>query len=235
MTARWEHMKVDGREVRIYVSVPDHDRPRAGIVIAHHGPGLDAAMLDIVHRLTRAGYAAALPDLFHRIPAEVTDMMARIGRLRDDELVIDMRAAAAHLQSRSPRVGPLGVTGFCMGGRVTYLMAAADPQFEAAAVFYGGGMLARWGEQPSPFERSADIGRPLIGFFGVEDSNPSIDDVRRIDAELTRLSKWHEFHVYQGAGHAFMNFTNAERYRHRPAQAAWGELVAFFDEFLAPR
>lgn len=231
MTTRWDKLKIEGNEARCYVGVPDHARPRAGVVIAHHGPWLDEAMLDVVHRLNRAGYAAALPDLFHRLPPAM-GMMDKIKQLRDEQIVTDMHAAVAHLKSLSPRVGPFGVTGFCMGGRVTYLMACASKEFKAAAVFYGGGIMNQWGDAPAPFARSADISCPVLGFFGVADANPSPEDVRKIDAELTRLGKWHEFHTYQNAGHAFMNFLNAERYRHRPAQSAWPQLIAFFDEYL---
>ena len=86
----------------------------------------------------------------------------------------------------------------------------------------------RW----SSAERTAAIECPLVGFFGQDDTNPSPGDVDRIDAELTAKGKPHEFHRYEGAGHAFLNFTNAER--HRPAQAAdaWGKLLAFLDARL---
>ena len=231
MTARWDKLKIEGKEVRCYTGVPDHARPRAGVVIAHHGPGMDEAMVDVVHRLNRAGYAAALPDLFHRFPPGV-DMMEKIKHLRDEHLIADMNAALTHLKSLSPAIGPFGVTGFCMGGRVTYLMACANREFKAAAVFYGGAILRQWGDSPAPFERSADISCPVLGFFGAEDTNPSPEDVAAIDAELTRLGKWHEFHTYRNAGHAFMNFRSAERYRHRAAQSAWPQAIAFFDEYL---
>jgi len=231
MTIRWETLTVDGRAMRTYVAVPDSPGPHPGVVIAMHGLGIDGSMLDVVHRLHRAGYAAAMPDLYYRQPAELADVMARIKMLRDDELVSDMSAAAAFLQSTG-QVGSLGVTGFCMGGRITYLMACADARYKAAAVFYGGGILASWGDGPTPFERSKDIGCPLLGIFGITDTNPSPSDVAKIDAELTRLSKWHEFHMYQDTGHGFQNFLSPERFRARAAQASWGELLAFFDHYL---
>jgi carboxymethylenebutenolidase len=55
--------------------------------------------------------------------------------------------------------------------------------------------------------------------------------VRRIEAELTRLGKWHEFHTYNNAGHAFQNFLS-DRYRERASRASWIELLAFFTEYL---
>ena len=110
--------------------------------------------------------------------------------------------------------------------------ACVNPEFKAAAVFYGGNIFKALGNGPSPFERSPGIQCPIIGFFGVEDANPSQDDVRKVDAELTRLGKWHEFHSYQNAGHAFHNFNAPERYRWRPARASWAEMLAFFAEHL---
>ena len=62
------------------------------------------------------------------------------------------------------------------------------------------------------------IACPVIGFFGLDDTNPSPADVDTIDAELTRHGKAHEFHRYAGAGHAFLDFANAERYRAGPGQ-----------------
>ena len=239
MTVRWSTIKVGDREARCYLATPDHARPRAGVVIAMHGFGFDATMWDAVHRLHRAGYAVAMPDLFHRqpalapdVPATVADVMARLKMLRDNEIIADMNAAAELLKSQSAPITTLGVTGFCMGGRVAYLMAAANHAFRAAAVFYGGGIMDAWGDGLSPFTRSTEIGCPVIGFFGSEDAHPSPDDVHKIDAELTRLGKWHEFHMYRDAGHAFQNFLNPDRYRERPVRASWGELLAFFDQTL---
>jgi carboxymethylenebutenolidase len=235
MTTRWENLTVQGRAMRTYLGLPDGAGPHPGVVIAMHGLGIDEFGLDVVHRLNRAGYAAALPDLFYRLPPDLPDAMAKIKQLRDDDLVTDMNAAAALLKAQPGGVSALGVTGFCMGGRVTYLMACANPELKAAAVCYGGGILMPWNSASSPFERSRDIGCPVLGLFGVTDSNPSPADVAKIDAELTRLGKWHEFHSYQDTGHAFLNFLSTERYRERAARAGWGELVAFFDQFLKGR
>jgi len=172
----------------------------------------------------------AAPELFHRQAPTGIEPLARIALLKDTEILEDMNAAVALL--RGGGAGPIGTAGFCMGGRVSYLLAATNPQIRAAAVFYGGNIMKALGEGPTPFERSAGIACPVIGFFGAEDPNPSPADVAKISAELTRLDKWHEFHTYRDAGHAFENFIAAERYRERPARAAWHEMLAFFTERL---
>lgn len=231
MTIQWQATNVDGKAMRTYVAVPDRPGPHPGVIVAQHGSGVDEVIQDMVHRLHRAGYAAAAPELFHRQPADV-GTARRTGLLVDDEIVADIEATIAHLRDAVPALGPLGVTGFCMGGRVAYLAACAIADFSAASVFYGGNILKPLGHEQSPFERTAGIRCPLAGFFGAEDTNPSPEDVSRIDAELTRLGKWHEFHTYVDAGHGFHNFNSAERFRPRAARASWGELLAFFDEHL---
>ena len=231
MPVRWETTNVDGRTMRIYMGVPERPGPHPGIVIAQHAGGVDAQIQDAVHRLHREGYVVAAPELFHRQGPDV-EPSKRTGLLRDNEIIADINATVAHLKGMRLTVAPLGIAGFCMGGRVTYLMACVNPEFKAAAVFYGGNIFKPLGDGPSPFERSSGIQCPMIGFFGAEDANPAPDDVKRIAAELTRLKKWHEFHSYNNAGHAFQNFISDERYRERASRASWTEMLAFFTEHL---
>jgi carboxymethylenebutenolidase len=231
--ARWDTIQVDGHPMRVYLGVPAGGGAVPGVVVIMHGPGLDRFVEDRVEELAGHGYAAIAPDLYHRQPPD-GDMMARIGRLRDQEILADVDAATAHLR-RQPdaQVGHLGVLGFCMGGRITYLLAGARPTvWQAAGVFYGGNIMKAWGDGPTPFDLTRDIAAPMIGFFGLEDGNPSPADVDKIDAELSRHGKPHEFHRYAGAGHAFLNFTNPDRYRASQAKDAWEKMLAFLGRHL---
>jgi carboxymethylenebutenolidase len=158
--------------------------------------------------------------------------MTRMSRLRDASIVRDVDAAIEHLK-RLPEVRPdrTGITGFCMGGRVAYLMATVNRDLRAAVVFYGGNIMVPWGEGAAPFDQTGGIQCPVLGLFGQEDQNPSPADVARLDAELTRLDKMHEFHSYPGAGHAFMN-EGRPSYRPQAAQDAWRRCTAWFDRYL---
>lgn len=222
------------RTMRIQCEAPSGVAAAPGVVVIMHGPGLDRFVEDRVADLARHGYAAAAPDLYHRQPADEPDTMKRVGRLRDAEILDDVDAAVAHLRSlERPRVTGLAVLGFCMGGRHTYLAAGSRPgTWRAAGVFYGGNIMKPFGDGPAPFDLTPQIACPVIGFFGLDDTNPSPADVDRIDAELTRHGKAHDFHRYAGAGHAFLNFTNAERYRPEQAADAWAKLLAFLDRHL---
>jgi carboxymethylenebutenolidase len=232
--ARWDTIQVDGQPMRAYLDVPAPGPAAPGIVVIQHGPGLDRFIEDRVEDLARHGYAAAAPDLYHRQPPDGADMMTRISRLRDGEILADVDATIGHLRGLpDARVVDLAVLGFCMGGRVTYLLAGARPAaWRAAGVFYGGNIMKPWGEGPAPFDLTREIACPLIGFFGLEDTNPSPADVDRIDAELTRHGKAHEFHRYEGAGHAFLNFTNPERHRPVPAADAWAKMLGFLERHV---
>jgi carboxymethylenebutenolidase len=236
--ARWDTIQVDGQPMRVYLDAPAGGGATTGVVVIMHGPGLDRFVEDRVEDLARHGYAAIAPDLYHRQPQDGSDMMTRVGRLRDPQLIADVDAAAAHL-GRIPeaRVSRLAILGFCMGGRITYLLAGARPDlWQAAGVFYGGNIMKPWAEQgPSPFDLTREISCPVVGFFGVEDTNPSPDDVRKIDDELSKHGKPHEFHHYEGAGHAFLNFTNAERYREKQGADAWQKMLGFLDRHLSRR
>jgi carboxymethylenebutenolidase len=130
------------------------------------------------------------------------------------------------------RADAVGVTGFCMGGRVAYMMAAHDSSIRAAVVFYGGNIMTPWGEGSAPYEATGEILAPVLGLFGADDGNPSPADVAKLDGELTRLGKAHEFHSYQGAGHAFMN-EGRPSFRPDAAADAWMKTIAWFNRYLA--
>ena len=125
----------------------------------------------------------------------------------------------------------IGIVGFCYGGRVSYLAACNVSDIKASVVYYGGRIMGSLGDGPSPFEQSSKITAPMLGLFGEEDQNPSPDDVAKIDAELTRLNKNHEFHVYPGCGHGF-NCNARSSYRPESARDAWGKAMAWFEANL---
>ena len=232
MAIRWDTIKVNGSDMPVYLAVPELSGPLPCVVVAQHIFGVDASVQDVVHRLHRQGYVAVAPQLFHRQPREYATM-ERGNLLRDLEIIADMNAALAHAKSVA-KVSRAGVTGYCMGGRVALLMAAANAEFKASVVHYGGNAMIPRGENqgPTPFERIKDVSCPILGLFGAEDTNPSPADVEKISAALKAHGKWHEFHSFQDTGHGFHNFLSTERYRDRASKSAWALLVDFFDLYL---
>jgi len=157
----------------------------------------------------------------------------RLGHLKDADIIADMNAAVDFLTGNSAIDNDrIGVTGFCMGGRIAWLMAATNPIFKCTVPFYGGNIMGNWGPGDTPFSMAANINCPMLFHFGSEDGNPSPDDRVKFDAELKRLGKDFEFHTYDGAGHAFMDYTNPERHHEASAAAAWPRTIDFFNKHL---
>jgi len=245
--AQWDRIDVDGSPMRLYVGMPSLGRAFPAVIVVHHGPGVEKFIEDRVESLAQQGYLAIAPDLYHRQTSAAAggssaaaggsddggDPLTRISRLRDPEVINDVNAAVNYARRlKDTQLGDVGIIGFCMGGRVAYLMAASKPVFKAAAVFYGGDIMKAWGNGPTPFDLTPYIHCPIAGFFGTEDANPSPSDVDRIGAQLDKYRKPREFHRYPEAGHAFLNFTNPATYREGPARDAWDKLIPFLQRNL---
>lgn len=233
MAVRWDTVTVDGKPVRVYMGVPEGNERRAGVLVAQHGPGVDDFVKDAVIRLFREGYVAAAPELFHRQPAQVPEGTSRVTLLKDDEIIADMNATLVHMKGlKEVSVGPVGIVGFCMGGRLVYLMSAASKDLKAGVMFYGSSTMEPYGDAgPTPFDRTREISCPIQGHFGADDQNPSPDDMRKLDAELTKFGKPHEFHSYAGAAHAFVN-SGSRNYRPHAASLSWPKAMEFFARHL---
>jgi carboxymethylenebutenolidase len=232
MTSFSETVRVGDADMTIYGNMPAATGTFAGIVVIQHGAGVDTFTRAMVNRLTDAGYAAVAPDLYHRFDRSL-DATTKRQQLKDNEIIADVEATIDFLRKRpGVNITGLGIIGFCMGGRVVYLMAAANPQFNAAVAYYGGNIMVPWGGVQPPIARTAEIACPLLFHFGAEDTNPSPNDMQKLDEELTRCGKEHEFYVYENAGHGFMDFTNAHRYRETAEQTSWPRTLAFLARHL---
>ena len=234
VTSSWQQIDTDDSTMRMRVSLPTGSGSfPAGIVIQHQG-GVDEFVQNITRRLAESRYVAAAPDLYHRDGPECTDdIVTRRTRLRDRNIINDVNATVAFLQQHdSVERSRLAIIGFCMGGRIAYLMAAANSAFKASVAYDGGNILRAWGrDMPSPFERTSEIHCPILGHFGEEDKNPSPEDMQTFDAELTKFNKKHDFYSYPNAGHAFMDNTK-ESYRRLADEASWPRTLEFLERHL---
>ena len=234
MASSWESIAVDGQVMDLYLSLPDRPGPFPAVVVSQHGGGVDQFIRDMTDRLAAEGYVAAAPDLFHRI---TDDMLAngsrRIQHLSDPEIVADIDATVHFLRNHAAVNGEeVGVTGFCMGGRVAWLAACTNPHFKAAVPYYGGNIMVPCGKATqSPFELTPGTMCPVMFHFGEIDENPSQADMRKLDDELTRLGVAHQFYTYPGADHAFMDYT-AARYQKEASDVSWPRTLDFFAEQL---
>jgi len=233
MREQWKSINVANHDMNAFIATPERAEPLPGVVIIQGQKGVDKFLQETTKRLAASGYICIAPTLYHRqnLNKEVTPV-ARRAMLLDSEIIEDVNATVDYLKKhRSVRNQAIGIMGFCMGGRVSYLMAAVNPSLKAAIAFYGGNTMESWGEGPTPFERLSNIACPVLGIFGEEDHNPSLEDMEKLDAELTRHGKQHEMHAFPNAGHAFMDFS-APRYSKDAAEGSWKLVTTFLDRYL---
>ncbi|MFN4283933.1 MAG: dienelactone hydrolase family protein [Alphaproteobacteria bacterium] len=225
---------VDGSSMAVHLARPEgFDGPRPFVLLFHHKAAVDAFTQDRMTRLAEAGYLAAAPEFYHRTPDAPLD--AKMASLRDDQIVADAAAAVDAVASIAPaRANGRAVLGHCMGGRMALLAASVHPIFAACVAYYPGNMFKTWGTGPTPFDKLAGLKCPTMGFFGNDDQNPSPADADKLDAALSALNVPHIFHRYDGAAHAFQNFTDPARHREAQADDAWNKTLAFLAAELRP-
>jgi len=229
-----------GDEIEAYRAMPLAQGSRGGIVWIHHMPGYDRETKEFVRRLAVNGYHTVAPNLYSReapgaAPDDAAAAARAAGGVPDERLVGDVAGAVEHLRSLPGANGKFGVIGHCSGGRHAYL-AACSLQFDAAVDCYGAFIVEDPPEgMPKAMQPilhlAANLSCPLLGLFGVEDKFPTPAAVAVLDAELTKLNKPHEFHSYDGAGHAFFS-VDRPVYRVEAAVDGWRRIDDFFATHL---
>jgi carboxymethylenebutenolidase len=188
--------------------------PSAGVVVLHEANGISPQLIRFCQRLADAGYLAVAPDLYFRDggseAAPYTELMPTLESTRTQE---DIGRAADVV--RGFGATKVGVTGFCMGGLLTYRTAVRNDGFSAAVGFYGSG-IARELAQPRCATQL---------FFGGQD--PYIPRAE-IDAVVARHP---DTVVYEPANHGFMR-DGSDSYHAESAADAWERLLAFFTHHL---
>jgi carboxymethylenebutenolidase len=234
MKISWETVTVDESQMGLYVCQPDGAGPFPAVVVIQNQAGVGEFTQEMTQRVAEAGYVGVAPELYHREGPTLTEaeIASRKNTRRDAAVIKDVNAAVDFLRSCSfVDAGKLGIVGFCMGGRVSFMMAAANPAFGAAVDYYGGGKYTAWGDGPTPASRAGELHCPLQGHFGELDKNPSPAEMRRLDLELSRLGKPHEFYFYDGAPHGF-NRKGWNGYKPEADAVSWSRTLNFFGAHL---
>ena len=230
-----------GDEIEAYLAHPLGPGPFGGVVVIHHMPGYDEPTKEITRKFAAHGYAALMPNLYFReapgaSPDDAAATARALGGVPDERLVGDVGGAAAYLRALGGSNGKVGVIGYCSGGRQSFL-AACSLQLDAAVDCYGACIVnappAGMPLKVQPIIGLAkDLSCPLLGLFGADDQYPGPAETAELAKELTALGKKHEFHTYDGAGHAFFA-VHRPAYRVDAANDGWEKIWDFYGRFLA--
>jgi carboxymethylenebutenolidase len=228
-------------EMNGHYSAPAGGGKAPGVLVLMEAFGLTDHIRGVCDRIAAAGYAALAPDLFHGklySHEQMDQVLAKLASMSDDAAIADIGAALDWLAGR-PEVeaGKLGVTGYCMGGRLAFLSGCRHAgRLRAVVSFYGGstfpeGDKDRFGRTP-PIGEAAALQAPLLLTYGGTDASIPPAERARIAQRLGELDKRHVISVYPGAGHAFCCEDRAN-YAPQAAEAAYAEMFDFLRRAFA--
>lgn len=233
----------EGQDMPCYVShpLPSAGNTFPGIIVVQEAFGVTRHIEKVCDRFAAEGYVAFAPAIYHREHPnpklgydEMPAVQRYMGALSDEELIEDINQVIKYTQSdqfRRTNNQKIGIVGYCLGGRVTYLAATSCQGLSAASVYYGGRILQAFGDGPAPIDRTSQITIPVMGNFGELDANPTPDEVGQIEARLQEAGVTYDFKIYPGAGHGF-NCDERDSYNEEAANDALARTLSWFDQHL---
>jgi carboxymethylenebutenolidase len=234
MTSRTEQIRAhDGGELAGYLALPKSGSG-PGLVVIQEIFGVNDYIKGVCERLAKLGYVAMAPDLYWRLepgiaidekePGGLQKAFDHVGRLDFAQAGDDAVAAFEHLRGL-PEVagGRVGIIGFCLGGGISYMVAAlSDP---VTCVSYYGSAI------PNALQLAGQVECPVLFHFGGADDYIPAEKQQAVREAFAQNARA-EFHVHEGAGHAFDNHNAAMFHHERAARDAWAQTVDFLKRTL---
>jgi len=198
--------------------------------------GVHEHIADVARRFAKAGYFAVAPELFVRQGdagsyAEISKLIAEVvSKVPDAQVMGDLDATTVWAKAQGADAGKLAITGFCWGGRITWLYDAHNPAIKAGVAWYGRLVGASNALTPAnPVDLTAKLNGPVLGLYGGADPGIPLDTVEKMKAALaagSAAAKKSEFVVYPEAPHAF-NADYRPSYRKEAADDGWKRCLAW--------
>ena len=201
--------------------------------------GVHEHIADVARRLARAGYFAVAPELFVRQGdasdyGEVAKLLAEvINKTPDAQVMGDLDATVAWARGEGAAADKLGVTGFCWGGRTTWMYTAHNPAVKAAVPWYGPVARSYFPGDKTALDLVARIKAPVLGLYGAADGGIPNDTVEKMrDALKAAGNTASELVLYPDTPHAF-HADYRPSYRKEQADDGWKRCLAWFARHLA--
>ncbi len=229
--------EVNGFKVPAYRAAPAGKTALPVVLVIHEVFGVHEYIADTARRFARAGYLAIAPELFARQgdPSaynEITKLMAEVvAKVPDAQVMADLDGAVAWAGAHGGDTSRVGVTGFCWGGRQTWLYAAHNPRLKAAVAWYGR-LVGQHSELTPrhPMDIAASLKAPVLGLYGGADAGIPLDTVDKMKTALAAgnaASRASQFVVYPDAPHAFHADYRAT-FRKEAAEDGFKRALAWF-------
>jgi len=214
-----------GPDVRAFVAKPQGNGPFPVVIMIHEFFGLNERIVGKAIGLAENGYLVVAPDTFRgSTTAWIPRAIYQVVTTKPEQVNLDLDTVYAWTKSQSNLAAdPVGIVGFCYGGRTSLTYSLHNDQLAATVIFYGSPVT-----DPQVLE---SLPGPVLGIFGEKDSSISIEDVRAFKIALDQAGIPNEVTIYEGQPHAFV--TDIESIRSGGIQGeAWAQMLGFLDKNL---
>lgn len=231
-----------GEDMPAYQARPkQNDAPLPVVIVVQEIFGVHEHIRDICRRLALEGYLAIAPELYFREgdPNDYSDIPTLfsnlVSKVPDAQVLADLDHVASWAARNGGDPHRLMVTGFCWGGRISWLYAAHNPQLKAAVAWYGKLMGEKTLNSPKhPVDIATDLNAPVLGLYGGQDTGIPLDTVETMRQALRAANAKAEIVVYPDAGHAFYADYRPS-YHAESAKDGWQRMLAWFSQYGGKR
>ena len=224
-------------EIPAYRAMPDTKNKKFPVVLVIHEIfGVHEWIQDVSRRFAKLGYMAVAPALYARqgdvkTIKEIRELQRDIfSKIPDTQAMSDLDATVAWAKKNSGNTKKLSITGFCWGGRITWLYAAHNRDVDAGAAWYGRlvpGAQKNPVQPTMPIDVAKNLDVPVLGLYGGLDKGIPVDTVQRMQDELKKGKSKSEIVVYPNADHGF-HADYRPSFNREASEDAWRKLQDWF-------
>jgi carboxymethylenebutenolidase len=223
-------------EIPAYRAVPATGKNFPIVLVLQEIFGVHEHIQDVTRRFAQLGYLAIAPELFIRQGdvtklSNIDEIRPIVSKVPDAQVLSDLDATVNWaVKSAKGNADKLAVTGFCWGGRITWLYAAHNPKVKAGVAWYGRLVGDATELQPQyPVDIASKLTVPVLGLYGGKDTGIPLDTVEQMRVGLKESSSKSKIIVYPEAPHAFFADYRPS-YREEEAKDGWKRLLAWFKQ-----
>ncbi len=227
-------VNVKGEKLPVYRAQPAGKTNLPVVLVISEIFGVHEHIADVARRFAKRGYLALAPELFVRQgdPASygtVAELIKEVvSKVPDAQVMSDLDACVAWAVDNGGNVDKIGITGFCWGGRITWLYSAHNPKLKAGVAWYGRLVGEASATSPQhPIDIAPKLKVPVLGLYGAKDNGIPLESVEKMKNALAKGSSKSVFVIYPNSGHAF-HADYRPSYVEADAKDAWKRCLDWF-------
>jgi carboxymethylenebutenolidase len=237
LTAGEVKIKVADGDMPAYRAMPAGGKNLPTVLVIQEIFGVHEHIKDVCRRLAKEGFFAVAPEMYARQGdvsqlKEVKDIVEKVvSKVPDSQVMADLDATAEWAAKNGGNADKMAITGFCWGGRITWMYAAHNPRLKAGVAWYGGLVRPATPMTPKhPIDIAATLKVPVLGLYGAADSGIPNDTVAQMREALKKANSPSEIVLYHDTPHAF-HADYRPSYRAGEANDGWKRLLMWFRRY----